>query len=162
MVRWDTGSAGYGLNLAENRPLGTFRDLDVRRKLDATAWAPYTESEIESQRAVLIMTVTVKNKTRTPLVVPPSVRRRAGHRNGEDLEFRVSGGVITIAPKRPAADDEYTPEQRRRIDRGIDQSLKEYAEGKGAGPFATAEEFLDDLHRASARLGAKKAHRVRK
>ena len=45
------------------------------------------------------MTVTVKNKTRAPLVVPPSVRRRAGHRNGEDLEFTVSGAVITIAPK---------------------------------------------------------------
>jgi bifunctional DNA-binding transcriptional regulator/antitoxin component of YhaV-PrlF toxin-antitoxin module len=45
------------------------------------------------------MTVTVKNKTRTPLVVPPSVRRLAGHKNGEDLEFRVSGGVITIVPK---------------------------------------------------------------
>jgi bifunctional DNA-binding transcriptional regulator/antitoxin component of YhaV-PrlF toxin-antitoxin module len=115
----------------------------------------YTESEIEFQRVVLIMTVIVKNKTRTP-VVPPSVRRRAGHRNGEDLEFSVSGGVITIAPKRPAADDEHTPEQRRRIDRGINRSLKEYGEGKGAGPFAAAEEFLDDLHRASARLGAKK------
>jgi hypothetical protein len=61
-----------------------------------------------------------------------------------------------IVPKRSAADDEYTPVQRRRIDRGIDQSLKEYADGKGAGPFATADEFLDDIHRESARLGAKK------
>ena len=50
------------------------------------------------------MTVTVKNKTEAPLVVPVSVRRKAGHRNGEDLEFRVSGGVITILPKRPSAD----------------------------------------------------------
>jgi len=55
------------------------------------------------------MTVTVKNKTKIPLVVPPSVRRKAGHKNGQDLEFRVSGGVITILPKLPAADDEYTP-----------------------------------------------------
>ena len=62
------------------------------------------------------MTVTVKNRTKTPLVVPSSVRRKAGHRNGDDLEFRVAGGVITILPKLPAADDEYTPEQRRVID----------------------------------------------
>jgi len=109
-----------------------------------------------------MMTVTVKNKTRTPLVVPASVRRRAGHKNGEDLEFRVSGGVITITPKPLVTDDEYTPEERRRIDRGINQSLKEHRDGKGAGPFATAEEFLDDLHRESARFGAKKTSRARK
>ena len=108
------------------------------------------------------MTVTVRNKTRTPLVVPPSVRRRAGHKNGEDLEFRVSGGVITIVPRLPAADEEYTAEERRRIDRGINQSLKEHRAGKSAGPFATAGEFLDDLHRESARLGAKKTSRARK
>jgi bifunctional DNA-binding transcriptional regulator/antitoxin component of YhaV-PrlF toxin-antitoxin module len=108
------------------------------------------------------VTVTVKNKTRTLLDVPPSVRRRAGHKNGEDLEFRVPGGVITIVPKLPAADDEYTPEERRRIDRGINQCLKEYEHGKGAGPFATAEEFLDNLHRESARLGARKTPRARK
>ena len=45
------------------------------------------------------MTVTAKDKT--PLVVPHSVRRRAGIKNGDQLQFRVSGGVITIAPKLP-------------------------------------------------------------
>jgi hypothetical protein len=57
------------------------------------------------------MAVTVKNKTKTPLVVPPSVRRPAGHKNGPGLEFRVSGGVIAILPKPLAADDKYTSEQ---------------------------------------------------
>jgi bifunctional DNA-binding transcriptional regulator/antitoxin component of YhaV-PrlF toxin-antitoxin module len=90
------------------------------------------------------MTVTVKNKTRTPLVVPPSVRRRAGHKNGEDLEFRVSGGVITIIPRRPTA-YEYTPAERRAIDRGIAQSEKEYREGKNAGPFDTVEAFAASM-----------------
>lgn len=92
-------------------------------------------------------------------MVPPAVRRKAGHRNGEDLEFRVSGGVITILPKPPATDDEYTPAERRAIDRGIAQSEKEYREGKNAGPFATAEEFLADLHRESASLDARKRKR---
>jgi hypothetical protein len=35
---------------------------------------------------------------------------------GNQVEFRASGGVITITAKPPAADDEYTPEQRRNID----------------------------------------------
>ena len=43
------------------------------------------------------MTVTVKNKT--PLVVPPSVRRQAGLKSGQEIEFKVSGGVISIHPK---------------------------------------------------------------
>jgi bifunctional DNA-binding transcriptional regulator/antitoxin component of YhaV-PrlF toxin-antitoxin module len=38
------------------------------------------------------MTVTVKNKT--PLVVPPAVRRLAGLKSGDELEFKVSGQVI--------------------------------------------------------------------
>jgi len=91
------------------------------------------------------MTVTVKNKTKAPLVVPVSVRRKAGHRNGEDLEFRVSGGVITILPKLPPTEDEYTPGERRAIDRAIAQSEKEYREGKNAGPFGTAEEMAASM-----------------
>ena len=43
------------------------------------------------------MTVTVKNKT--PLVVPPSVRRQAGLKSGQEIEFKVSGGVISFHPK---------------------------------------------------------------
>jgi AbrB family looped-hinge helix DNA binding protein len=66
------------------------------------------------------MTITVKN--RTPLVVPPAVRRQAGLKSGDRLEFRVSGRVITILPKPPTADDEYTAAERRTIDHGIAQS----------------------------------------
>ena len=40
------------------------------------------------------------------LVVPPSVRRRAGIKAGDRLEFKVSGGIINIIPKLPSADDE--------------------------------------------------------
>lgn len=60
------------------------------------------------------MTVKVKNKV--PLVVPPAVRRQAGLRNGDELEFKVSGSEITIRPKVPqTAGDEYTPGQRRLV-----------------------------------------------
>ena len=57
------------------------------------------------------MTVTVKSKT-AGLIVPPSVRRQAGIKADERLEFRVSGGIINIIPELPMADDEYTPAER--------------------------------------------------
>jgi bifunctional DNA-binding transcriptional regulator/antitoxin component of YhaV-PrlF toxin-antitoxin module len=104
------------------------------------------------------MTVAIKNNNNTPLVVPRAIRRKAGFKSGQELEIKASGGVITIVPKPPSADDEYTPAERRAIDRGIAQSEKEYRDGKHAGPFGTAEEFLADLHRESNRLATKRAH----
>ena len=40
----------------------------------------------------------------------------------------------------------------RGINRGIDESLKEYRQGKVVGPFTTAEEFIADLRQQSAKL----------
>jgi bifunctional DNA-binding transcriptional regulator/antitoxin component of YhaV-PrlF toxin-antitoxin module len=83
------------------------------------------------------MTVTVKNKT--PLVVPPAVRRQAGFKSGEEIEFRASGGVITIIPKLPKADGGYTPEQRRIIDARLAKADEDIRAGRVYGPFKTAE-----------------------
>lgn len=102
------------------------------------------------------MTVTVKNKT--PLVVPPAVRRQAGLKSGDKLEFKVSGGVITIRPKLPTADDEYTPAQRRVIDRGIAKGLEDIRKGRIHGPFKTADEAVAHL-RSLARSRKKAAAR---
>jgi hypothetical protein len=68
------------------------------------------------------MTATMKNKI--GLTVPP----------GDVVEFKVSGGVITILPKLPPA-DEYTTEQRRSIDAQLDEAEK----GPFYGPFNTAK-----------------------
>ncbi len=46
------------------------------------------------------MTVIVKSKT--GLIVPPSVQRQAGIKSGDRLEFKVSSGTITITPAEPA------------------------------------------------------------
>jgi bifunctional DNA-binding transcriptional regulator/antitoxin component of YhaV-PrlF toxin-antitoxin module len=108
------------------------------------------------------MTVTVKNKTKTPLVVPVSVRRKAGHQNGEDLEFRVSGGVITILPKRTQADDEYTPEQRRIIDIRLAKADADIKAGRISKAFSDHDEFIADLHKEVAKLSAGKAKRPAK
>ena len=85
------------------------------------------------------MTITVKNNT--DLIVPLSVRRRAGIKAGDRLEFKVSGGVITIVPKPPAADDEHTPEQRRMIDARLAKADEDIQRGRVYGPFNTAEEM---------------------
>jgi bifunctional DNA-binding transcriptional regulator/antitoxin component of YhaV-PrlF toxin-antitoxin module len=90
------------------------------------------------------MTVTVKSKM--PLVVPMAVRRKAGLKSGQEIEFRVSGGVINIVPKLPPADDECTPEQRRAIDAQLAEGLDDVKHGRIVGPFETHEEMIEFLH----------------
>ena len=88
------------------------------------------------------MTIAVKNNNKVPLVVPPAIRRQARFKSGQELEFRASGGVITILPKLPNADDEYTPEQRRVVDAQLAEGLADIKAGRTAGPFNTAEEMI--------------------
>jgi len=91
------------------------------------------------------MTVTVKNKT--SLVVPPSVQCLAGIKSGDRLEFKVSGGGITIVPKLPTADDEYTPEQRRIIDARLDKADADIKAGRVHGPFSSATAAIKFLNK---------------
>jgi AbrB family looped-hinge helix DNA binding protein len=86
------------------------------------------------------MTVKVKSNT-AQLVVPTSIRRRAGIKAGDRVEFKVSGGIINIIPKLPAADGEYTTAQRR----AIDLQLEEAKKGPYHGPFETADDAVKFL-----------------
>ena len=104
------------------------------------------------------MTITVKDKT--GLVVPPSVRRRAGIKPGDRLEFKVSGGIINIIPKLPTADDEYTSEQRRIIDAGIAEGMEDFRKGRSHGPF-TADGAVHFLKSQMKRPPAKSVKRAR-
>jgi antitoxin component of MazEF toxin-antitoxin module len=103
------------------------------------------------------MTVTAKNKT--PLVVPAAVRRQAGFKSGQEIEFNVSGGVISIRPKPLAPDDEYTPEQRRIIDAQLAEGLADIKAGRVHGPFSTHKEFIASLHKEASKLKRKKTKR---
>jgi bifunctional DNA-binding transcriptional regulator/antitoxin component of YhaV-PrlF toxin-antitoxin module len=85
------------------------------------------------------MTVTVKSKD--ALVVPRAVQRKAGVKVGQRVKFKVSGGIISIIPDLPAADDEYTPAQRRVIDARLTEARK----GPYYGPFDTAEGAINFL-----------------
>ena len=106
------------------------------------------------------MTVTVGKKT--PLVVPPAVRWQAGLRSGQEIEFKVSGGVISILPKPPAADDEYTPKQRRIIDAGLAKADADIKAGRVSKAFSDHSEFIDALHKEAAKFSTGKTRRPAK
>jgi bifunctional DNA-binding transcriptional regulator/antitoxin component of YhaV-PrlF toxin-antitoxin module len=89
------------------------------------------------------MATTARNVS--PLVVPSAIRRKAGFRGGDELEFKAAGGVITISRKLPIAGDEYTPAQRRIIDARLTEARK----GPYRGPFETAEEAVRFIRKSS-------------
>jgi len=103
------------------------------------------------------MTIAIKNNNKAPLVVPAAIRRRARFKTGQELEFKASGGVITILPKFPSADDEYTPAQRRTIDARLKKALDEVKRGHTAGPFNTVDDMIASLKRDIKKSGRKKS-----
>jgi bifunctional DNA-binding transcriptional regulator/antitoxin component of YhaV-PrlF toxin-antitoxin module len=97
------------------------------------------------------ITMTITLKAKSQLVVPPSVQRKARLKAGDRVEFKASPGVITIIGKPSAAaratDDEYTPEQRRIVDREIAKGLEDVRKGRTYGPFDTADEAIQFLRK---------------
>jgi bifunctional DNA-binding transcriptional regulator/antitoxin component of YhaV-PrlF toxin-antitoxin module len=91
------------------------------------------------------MTLVVKSKS--VLLVPPSVRRKAGLKPGDQVEFKVSSGVIQIFRKPPIADEEYTPAQRRALDRELAKGLEDVRKGRTYGPFDTADDAIKFLRK---------------
>ncbi|MGH9648330.1 MAG: hypothetical protein ACRD4E_16115 [Bryobacteraceae bacterium] len=76
-------------------------------------------------------------------MVPESLRRRAGIKPGDRLEFNVSGGIINISARVPSAEDENTPAQRRAILAEIAEAQK----GPYYGPFDTADAAVKSLRK---------------
>jgi bifunctional DNA-binding transcriptional regulator/antitoxin component of YhaV-PrlF toxin-antitoxin module len=73
------------------------------------------------------MTITIKSKSN--LVVPESIRRAAGFKNGDQLEFKVSKRMVTIFPKpKKLKDDDtvLTPAEAKKVRLG----MKQIKEGK--------------------------------
>jgi antitoxin component of MazEF toxin-antitoxin module len=106
------------------------------------------------------MTVPVKNQA--PVIVPPAVLRRAGFTRGQQLEVKASRGVITILPKLPSADGEYTPEQRRVVDARLAEGLADVRAGRTYGPFGTASEMIAHMKSPlTTKATAKKTKRPR-
>ena len=111
----------------------------------------------------------VKVQRKGQMTIPSDVRSAVGLADGDLVDVKAAGGKIILTPRLAidrseysSAQDEYTAAQRRIIDRGIAKSLKEYRQGKFSGPFDTAEEFITDLHKASAKLNVKEPKPARR
>ena len=102
------------------------------------------------------MTTLVKIHRKGQMTLPSRLRTLAGITEGDMVEARFTQGKIVITPKLvvdrsafPDASGEYTPAQRRVIDKGIAKSEQEYAQGRSFGPFATHTKFITSLHQQS-------------
>lgn len=106
------------------------------------------------------MTITLKKKA--PLVVPPSIQRKARLKAGDQVEFKAAPGMITIVSKPPAAptptDDEYTPEQRRIIEAQLAEGLDDIRKGRVSRRFDTVAEMLASM---KARRKTSPRHKAR-
>lgn len=85
--------------------------------------------------------VTVKTKYQVTL--PTAVRKQAGLAVGDILEAKVEGKKITLTPK-------------GLIDRELALALEDVRKGRTSGPFNTAEEMLQHLHKRVAQYQRKK------
>jgi|SRR5277367_5406174 len=79
--------------------------------------------------------MSANQKNLVPLVVPPSIQKRAGLRREDTLEFHARRGIITITAKTHPAVPEYSPKQRRAIDARLTEAKKTATHG----PFEIAE-----------------------
>jgi bifunctional DNA-binding transcriptional regulator/antitoxin component of YhaV-PrlF toxin-antitoxin module len=90
-------------------------------------------------------------KDNTALVVPPSVRRRAGIKAGDHLEFKVSSRTITITAVEPPA---YKPTKAELA--AIRKGEAEIARGE----YVAATDLLHGLDRHRRKSGTKAARKV--
>ena len=103
------------------------------------------------------------------MTIPSTVRAAVGLAEGDLVDVRAIGNKIVITPQVvidrsqfPNADDEYTPAQRRIIDARLDESEEELKNGRGYGPFSTAEEMIAHMKgQLKQRAAAKKTRRAR-
>ena len=111
-----------------------------------------------------MMSALVKIHRKGQMTLPARLRSRAGISEGDLVEAAFHRGKIVLTPKVvldrskfPNADDEYTPRQRRAIDRGIAQSLKELKQGRSYGPFDSHAALVASLHSESKKPRGKKS-----
>jgi bifunctional DNA-binding transcriptional regulator/antitoxin component of YhaV-PrlF toxin-antitoxin module len=93
------------------------------------------------------MTTIVKNKAE--VIVPRSVRRQAGIKAGDQLEFTASARRITITVQEPA----YKPTKAEAA--AIRKGEAEIARGE----FVTLNDLLNDLDHRRRKGGAKAAQK---
>jgi AbrB family looped-hinge helix DNA binding protein len=115
------------------------------------------------------MNATGKIQNKGQVTIPTAVRRQAGLIKGDLVNFAFQRGKIVITPKLvidgsrfPAADDEYTPAQRRIIDASLARADADIKAGRVSKAFSDHAEFIAALHKEAAKLSAKKTKRQAK
>ena len=107
------------------------------------------------------MNAFVRVQSKGQMTIPSRVRSAVGLADGDLVEVKAVGRRIVITPqlvidrsKFPAADEEYTPEQRRRLN----ASLAEAEKGPYYGPFKSGAEVAAFMKkwRSSAKSGKSK------
>ena len=105
------------------------------------------------------MTATLRMHADGKVTIPGKLSTKVGLVRGGLLEARADRGRIVLTPKSPKRaargdSDEYTPAQRRYINRRFDASEAEYRQGRYHGPFETPEaaiQFLKEYARSRAK-----------
>ena len=105
------------------------------------------------------MTATLRMHADGKVTIPGKLSAKVGLFRGGLLEARADRGRIVLTPKSPKRAtgderDEYTPAQRRYINRRLDASEAEYRQGRYHGPFETPEAAIQFL-KESAKSRAK-------
>jgi hypothetical protein len=95
------------------------------------------------------MTVAIKNKQ--PVSVSPAALRRAGFKSGQEIEIKVSGGMIMIVPK--LTRDEVEDEREVR-DPKIRAIIRQSNEDFLAGKTRPAEILQQELVKIAESQGA--------
>ena len=81
----------------------------------------------------------VRVKEKYQVTLPASVRRKAGLAVGDLLEANVEGKKITLTPKSV-------------VDRELALALEDVRKGRVYGPFSSAKEVIQSLHREAKKL----------
>src|SRR5436305_844126 len=107
----------------------------------------------------------VKVQNKGQMTIPSNVRSAVGVADGDFVDVKAVGRKIVITPtmgidrsKFPAADDEYTPQQRRIID----ARLREAEKGPFYGPFKNGAEVAAFLKKTIKARRSKKVIKPKK
>jgi antitoxin PrlF len=87
---------------------------------------------------------TIKLGAKRQITIPAETAKRLGLKAGEELELVESEKAIVLIPRKHIPNDQrwyYTDEWQRMMQEAFDD-LKH---GRMAGPFESAEEFINDL-----------------
>jgi len=111
-----------------------------------------------------LMSALVKVQSKGQMTIPSRVRSAVGLADGDLVEVRAVGRRIVITPqividrsKFPAADDEYTPDERR----ALDASLTKAEKGPYYGPFKNGAEVAAFLKKWQGRAKSPKSRTPR-